>query len=590
MQHIALCMLTFVLPAAAASQTQQLTQHHHQHHHERDDQKQQLPKSLRRRTTSAHHHLVGYRKNIIKPSSGLRWRQLTTLATTKCDAIRQDTYLAELQLSYSYEAEFAAGHSRSLVGLKDALVDAVVEVLDDCDEEDRPVFQVRTNGIHQFSQVGTCVPTGQGNVCSVVDGTTLILLDSQSALAQQKAMSAIEAALADTSFLNQFTSSVARAKFLTLNRERLVVAPKNDGSGGADGGGGGDSDGGGGATLSSAATAILAASASVSFVVASIFCYGFMRREQRRSPIPSIRHRFASRRLTSNFITSPLGRQAVQQKRPFFPLDEGEPSHPLFPLEALPAARFDLASGHYVMDAPDEENGLENHDPRQRQQQQQKQSSSPRNGTTWSVSDLTSESGSILSALSRTTSKLARIEEADDEVESWDDGSSSYHSTRSRREHQAEDEDDDIECDDDDDEMPTSHYYRRTVELYDGEFRQQSKMETSAEMSDVESTEEATTSDDEIISENNNSNDDEEGAVILESVEVTIKETEIEPSPTQVIKHSASHVDNEQRVTRTRSADDVDSTGRKNKENKKHDGNDALAKAHPFQRVRSWPI
>lgn len=83
-------------------------------------------------------------------------RSLTgpTLTTTGCNVIRSDDYKAELQLVYSYLVEFAAGSSRSLRGLEDAIVHAVAQEMSSCDEFDRPLYKVRTNTQHVFSKDG----------------------------------------------------------------------------------------------------------------------------------------------------------------------------------------------------------------------------------------------------------------------------------------------------------------------------------------------------------------------------------------------------------------------------------------------------
>jgi hypothetical protein len=86
----------------------------------------------------------------------LRGRSLVgpTLTTTNCNAIRLEDYQAELQLVYKYLVEFAAGGSRSLHGLQQAITHAVAQELDSCDILDRPLYKIKTTTQHAFSKVG----------------------------------------------------------------------------------------------------------------------------------------------------------------------------------------------------------------------------------------------------------------------------------------------------------------------------------------------------------------------------------------------------------------------------------------------------
>jgi hypothetical protein len=80
-----------------------------------------------------------------------------TLTTTQCNVIRFEDYVyaAELQLVYSYLVEFAAGSSRSLAGVEDAISHAVAQALDSCDVLDRPMYEVKMNTHHELSKDGT---------------------------------------------------------------------------------------------------------------------------------------------------------------------------------------------------------------------------------------------------------------------------------------------------------------------------------------------------------------------------------------------------------------------------------------------------
>jgi hypothetical protein len=126
---------------------------------------------------------------------------------------------------------------------------------------------------------------------------------------------------------------------------------------------------------------VAVAAASVSFIVASIFCYGLMRREIRHHPEPSVRHKNRIQRVSRTVVSNPM---AVKNRRHFVRLDE---------LVATAPASFVTTN-------------LNN--PTQ-------QEYTP--SITWSVSDITSDSASLRSSLSRTTSMLERIEEEGEETD-----------------------------------------------------------------------------------------------------------------------------------------------------------------------------
>jgi hypothetical protein len=200
-----------------------------------------------------------------------------------------------------------------------------------------------------------------------VTGVTAILLDSDSAHALHKAYHAIKVGLNNTNFIDQFAPTVVRSEFLDEIRESLVLSPDSEES-----------------TAPGSVTASIAiAAASVSFVVASIFCYGIMRRDNRNSSEPHIRHKNRAYSRSALTIQNPMGIQ--KHRRHFVRLDG---------LDELPTSHSPttFVTASYT---------------------------NPRDYTpsiTWSVSDITSDSCSIYSSLSRTTSVLERIEE-EEEVE-----------------------------------------------------------------------------------------------------------------------------------------------------------------------------
>ena len=82
------------------------------------------------------------------------WRLLTgpTISTTKCNAIRTESYKAELQLFYTYSVEFGPGSSRKLDGMEEAIAYIVAQALDSCDIMGRPIYQVKTTTPHKVSK------------------------------------------------------------------------------------------------------------------------------------------------------------------------------------------------------------------------------------------------------------------------------------------------------------------------------------------------------------------------------------------------------------------------------------------------------
>lgn len=86
-------------------------------------------------------------------SSNLRVRTLssTTVTTPDCSVIRRAPYPAELQLFYEYSIEFKAGRAVSLTDMERHIANAVAIQLNICDTSGRPVFKVRTDAPHRFS-------------------------------------------------------------------------------------------------------------------------------------------------------------------------------------------------------------------------------------------------------------------------------------------------------------------------------------------------------------------------------------------------------------------------------------------------------
>ena len=134
------------------------------------------------------------------------------------------------------------------------------------------------------SSTEQCVPTiDQANTCIVVKGETSILLDNNSdaTFLTGLALEAIEEGLSDRTFLEGFTDDIIWAALIYSGHASLVESSDHNG----DNGNGEDDP-----NVSPITATVAVAAASVSIVVASIFCYGFMRRPP--SDDPSVRHRY----------------------------------------------------------------------------------------------------------------------------------------------------------------------------------------------------------------------------------------------------------------------------------------------------------
>jgi hypothetical protein len=236
---------------------------------------------------------------------------------------------------------------------------------------------------HAFHRVvslffeGVCFPTVDAeNTCVVVTGATAILLDDDSTVVRLIAFQAIEKGLNDTRFLDSFTDSVVKASFIAPLRTALVEMY--------------DEDDGDDPILSPMTAAMAAAAATVSFVVASIVCYWFVRRDGRRHPEPRVSHKGWSPKTNARRVV-PQSLGGLSTRRHFVRLDDpGTPPSPIGTASLTPPGVDCVPT------------------------------------ITWSVSDITSDSASLRSGMSGTPSVLARIEEEEEwlEAERYDcDGS-----------------------------------------------------------------------------------------------------------------------------------------------------------------------
>ena len=237
------------------------------------------------------------------------------------------------------------------------------------------------------SSTEKCVPTiDQANTCIVVKGETSILLDNNSdaTFLTGLALEAIEDGLSDRTFLEGFTDDIIWAALIYSGHASLVESSDHYG----DNGNGEDDP-----NVSPITATVAVAAASVSIVVASIFCYGFMRRPP--SDDPSVRHRYrkSSPRTVMSISNGDMG---IPTRRHFVRLEDLSSSPTSFITASISPHS---ESNEYNRD----DFAQEDYTP----------------AITWSVSDITSDSASLRSGVSRTPSMLERIEE---EVEEEEDG------------------------------------------------------------------------------------------------------------------------------------------------------------------------
>jgi hypothetical protein len=234
------------------------------------------------------------------------------------------------------------------------------------------------------------------NTCQVVIGSTSILVFDDSEFSRMEATRSVKSGLKNGIFFEIFAGFVVRTEYRAPISEALVYSPSRS-----------DPDD---SHLSSVTTSVAVAAASITFLVASIFCYGMLKKDFTRHPEPSVRHnRNRSRKFVARTVISGSrggSLQVVGTRRNFVRLEDLAVSNMPFPIG--PSAP--------VEDTPT---------------------------TTWSVSDITSVSD--LSHVSRSTSALERIVEENEEdyyddfngryFDVDDDGydADSYHSECSRR-------------------------------------------------------------------------------------------------------------------------------------------------------------
>ncbi|KAL3906498.1 MAG: hypothetical protein SGILL_009246 [Bacillariaceae sp.] len=216
---------------------------------------------------------------------------------------------------------------------------------------------------------------------------------------------AVANGLKDTNaLLEGYTDAVLRTEYLSQGKALLLEAGQEGSE--SDASKGNDSN------ASPMTATVAVAAASVSFVVASIVCYGFMRKGERHHPEPSVRHKVYSRK--SNTKTIAEDSRGVRTRRHFVRLEDLSGS----PTSFVTATMTPSTGGYgYPYQEPDEYFCEESYAP----------------STGWSVSDVTwSDSASLRSGVSRTPSMLERIEEEVEDNEDFERSDGTFRCGKSR--------------------------------------------------------------------------------------------------------------------------------------------------------------
>ena len=233
-----------------------------------------------------------------------------------------------------------------------------------------------------------------GNPCYVVNGVTTILLDKRSAHIQQRVYDAIALGLENSRLIKGFAPGIVRAEFQRSLGESLTPNPSSDME---------DST----SAVPVAATIVVAA-ASVSIILGSMFWYSLMRRDRRLHPDPNFRYTSRGYIARSLMVVHGLGLDPHRINRRFSRLNDFSHDSELTDMNAFKHDTDDPGQVH--------------HD------------ATP--SIIWSVSDITSDSGSVLSSTSVTGRRLERIdEEGDENVDEGDESRERKCLSRQRQEH-----------------------------------------------------------------------------------------------------------------------------------------------------------
>lgn len=264
----------------------------------------------------------------------------------------------------------------------------------------------QTNLSVSLQSTGTCDPIVPSNTCIVVNGETAVLLDenSDATFVRNRVYIGIVHGLGDPAFLNGFTNSVVSAALLLEGHASLVensdhYHEKMDGSNEA-------------SYRSGVTTTVAVAAASVTIAVASIFCYGFIRRPNSHDPI--VRHRSRSlRKLSPRTIVSGSQFGAPTRRNHFVRLEDLSTSPTSFVTTSISPHSY---SNAYIKE--DVQDCLSEYS---EEEYYHEVDFNP--AVNWSISDITTDSASLRSGVSRTPSMLERIdEEIEDQEEHVADG------------------------------------------------------------------------------------------------------------------------------------------------------------------------
>jgi hypothetical protein len=210
-----------------------------------------------------------------------------------------------------------------------------------------------------FLHTGFCIPRFANNSCYIGRGSATIFLDSDAQVAKVLAWRSIKAGLTNQTLLSSFDPTVVSAEYLRSISETLILLSSTESLGNDD------------SSPVPRGLFVAIAASLVSFLITAAFSYGVFRRQAKRAAEEERRNA----KKKKHHRVSPFVAHA--KRRHFFESLENEPEGVIH----IPEVNGDEPS------------------------------------ITWSVSDMTSDSGSVHSFISRTTSRLESIAEEDSEEE-----------------------------------------------------------------------------------------------------------------------------------------------------------------------------
>ncbi|KAI2510003.1 hypothetical protein MHU86_4429 [Fragilaria crotonensis] len=224
---------------------------------------------------SARVHDMTHRSPLRGRSLEVQGRKLqkssNVVSTSECENLRTQPFAARLELEYLYLVESVVP-LQNLKGVQNVNNRAILDALVTCDDKGFPLYGLDLSTPHEDVEQGYCIPQDRNNTCSVIRGRAFIYLDGGITNARDLAYLAVDKALSDPTFVVLFEPNVVYSRFLRSVQENILFVAADDPT---------KSDTVGAENESRSLTVkITIAISSVVFIVASIFALGFLRRQK----------------------------------------------------------------------------------------------------------------------------------------------------------------------------------------------------------------------------------------------------------------------------------------------------------------------